>query len=89
LCTTPLSSQRVVGSRRHAVRRRVHASTRLYFLSGLIREDDGSDTRIPGAAVEILDGYNSGRASAPSNQFGAYSSRVGFKLMYSADWMTS
>ena len=44
----------------------------LYFLSGLIRENDGSDTRISGATVEILDGYNSGRASAPSNQFGAY-----------------
>ena len=44
----------------------------LYFLSGLVRENDGSDTRISGAAVEILDGYNAGRASVPSNQFGAY-----------------
>jgi hypothetical protein len=44
----------------------------LYFLSGIIRENDGSDTRIPGATVEILDGYNAGRGSAPSNQFGAY-----------------
>jgi Bacterial Ig-like domain (group 2) len=44
----------------------------LYFLSGIIRENDGSDTRIPGATVEILDGYNAGRTAAPSNQFGAY-----------------
>ena len=44
----------------------------LYFLSGLIRENDGSDTRISGATVEILDGYNVGRRSAPSNQFGHY-----------------
>ena len=44
----------------------------LYFLSGNIRENDGSDTRIPGATVEILDGYNAGRTSAPSNQFGYY-----------------
>ena len=44
----------------------------LYFLSGIIRENDGGDTRIPDAIVEILDGYNAGRASAPSNQFGSY-----------------
>lgn len=44
----------------------------LYFLSGIVRENDGSDTRIPSASVEILDGYNIGRASTPSNSFGAY-----------------
>lgn len=44
----------------------------LYFLAGLIRENDGSDIRIPGAIVEILDGYNAGQASPPSNQFGFY-----------------
>jgi len=44
----------------------------LYFLSGVIREDDGSDTRIPGVAVEILDGYSAGHGSAPSNEFGGY-----------------
>ena len=44
----------------------------IYFLSGLIRENDGSDTRIPGAVVEILDGYNAAKASSLSNEFGAY-----------------
>src|SRR5262249_25950100 len=44
----------------------------LYFLSGLVRENDGTDTRIPGATIEILDGYNAGRTSVPSNEFGYY-----------------
>jgi len=43
----------------------------IYFLSGVITENDGTDTRIPNAVVEILDGYNAGK-SATSNQFGAY-----------------
>jgi hypothetical protein len=44
----------------------------LYWLSGIVRENDGSDTRIPGVSVEILDSYNVGRASIPSNSFGYY-----------------
>jgi hypothetical protein len=43
-----------------------------YFVSGVIRENDGSAARIPNATVEILDGYSAGRASGPSNRFGAY-----------------
>src|SRR5262245_47649074 len=35
----------------------------LYSLSGIVRENDGTDTRIPGAMIEILDGYNAGRTS--------------------------
>jgi hypothetical protein len=45
---------------------------KFYVVSGLIRENDGSDTPIPNATVEILDGYSAGRASGPSNRFGAY-----------------
>jgi hypothetical protein len=43
----------------------------IYFLSGIVRENDGTDTRIPDTMVEILDGYNGGK-SGTSNQFGAY-----------------
>ena len=54
----------------------------IYFLSGVIRENDGTDTRIPDAVVEILDGYNAGK-SATSNQFGAYHiSRVLTKVSF-------
>ncbi len=54
----------------------------IYFLSGIIRENDGTDTRVPDAVVEILDGYNAGRA-ATSNQLGTYNiSRVLTKVSF-------
>ena len=57
----------------------------IYFLSGLIIENDGSNSRIPGAVVEILDGYNAAKASAPSNQFGAYQiDRILTKVTFTA-----
>ncbi|HEY3571084.1 MAG TPA: carboxypeptidase-like regulatory domain-containing protein [Thermoanaerobaculia bacterium] len=43
---------------------------RLYFLSGVVR-DDSSNAEIPGATVEILDGYARG-ATSVTNESGAY-----------------
>jgi hypothetical protein len=40
-------------------------------LSGSVRENDGSNTAIPGVVVEIVDGYNAG-ASDTSNTGGFY-----------------
>jgi hypothetical protein len=54
----------------------------IYFLSGIVSENGGTNAPIPGAVVEILDGYNAGK-TATSNQVGAYDiSRVLTKVSF-------